>query len=192
MSDEQGTGSAWDVLEGVRLPQGYRVEITAGKIIMTPRTTEASEIILSAAAQAKEQFPGRVLSGVVVDFPSDQHGYAPDLALVAPGARHNARARYEARDVVSVLEVVPRARQDTDFVRKQRYLAECGVPLYVVVDPGEAVCTVHSRPLPGTGYREAERVPFGNDLFLPLGERTLVLETGDFPVEPPTPGAAVG
>lgn len=31
------TESAWDVLAGANFPNGYRVEITDGKIIMTPR-----------------------------------------------------------------------------------------------------------------------------------------------------------
>ncbi|AUY52179.1 Uma2 family endonuclease [Streptomyces sp. CB01881] len=194
MSEEQDAGSAWDALEGVRIPRGYQVEITAGKIIMTPRTAEQPGVVRGAEQQVREQLAGHgtVLSGVVVDFASPQYGYAPDLALVAPGARRNARQRFEARDLEAVLEVVPRSRQDDDFVRKQRYLAASGIPLYVVVDPAAAVCTVHSHPLQGGTYREAERVPFGNDLFLPLPGRTLVLRTDDFPAGPPTPGAGPG
>ncbi|MFD0347033.1 hypothetical protein ACFQ0M_15275 [Kitasatospora aburaviensis] len=58
------------------------------------------------------------------------------------------------------------------------------MPLYVVVDPEEAACTVHSHPEPSGAYREAERVPFGNDVFLPLAERTLVLSTDGFAPDP--------
>ncbi|MGW0120242.1 hypothetical protein [Streptomyces sp. NPDC003327] len=35
--------SAWDVLDGVPLPDGYRVEITNGKIIMTPQGEDRSD-----------------------------------------------------------------------------------------------------------------------------------------------------
>ncbi|MFJ8430007.1 hypothetical protein ACIQ9P_01765 [Kitasatospora sp. NPDC094019] len=118
----------------------------------------------------------------------DGDGPRTRLLVLAPGASSDAAGRYRTADALAVLEVVP----VPDPAGGHRAHADARVPLYVVVDPGEAVCTVHSRPLPGVGYREAERVPFGNDLFLPLGERTLVLETGDFPVEPPTPGAAAG
>ncbi|MGW6556626.1 hypothetical protein [Streptomyces hydrogenans] len=31
------TSSDWDVLEDANLPKGFRVEITDGKIIMTPQ-----------------------------------------------------------------------------------------------------------------------------------------------------------
>lgn len=43
--------SAWGVLEGANLPRGYRVEITDGRILMTPRTVQQSDIVLSVAAQ---------------------------------------------------------------------------------------------------------------------------------------------
>ncbi|MFF1798000.1 Uma2 family endonuclease, partial [Kitasatospora sp. NPDC058263] len=135
---------------------------------------------------------GTVLAQAVVDFPSARYGYAPDVALVAPGARPGTGGRYGWRDLEAVLEAVPRGQQDEDFVRKHRFYAECGIPLYVLVDPAEAVCTVYSAPQPAGTYREAERVPFGNDLFLPLAGRTLVLRTDDFPVESPTPGAEPG
>ncbi|WP_395296587.1 Uma2 family endonuclease [Kitasatospora hibisci] len=186
MSDQQDAGSAWDALADVRLPRGYRVEITAGKITMTPRGEGHWEVALGAATQVERQLAGHgtVLTGEVVDFPSPRYGYAPDLAVIAPGARRGARGRYRSDDLRAVLEVVPRAQQDGDFVRKQRYLAGCGVPLYVVVDPEEAACTVHSHPEPPGAYREAERVPFGNDVFLPLAERTLVLSTDGFAPDP--------
>ncbi|CAN3980144.1 hypothetical protein [Kitasatospora purpeofusca] len=117
-----------------------------------------------------------------------EDGRGTRLLVLAPGASSDAAGRYRSGDALVVLEVAP-VPEPTGGHRAH---ADARVPLYVLVDPGEAVCTVHSRPLPGAGYREAERVPFGNDLFLPLGEGTLVLETGDFPVGPPTPGAAAG
>ncbi len=179
------TDSAWDVLEGCTLPRGHRVEITAGKIIMTPRRQSQWQAVLAAAPQIDDQLAGhgRLLSDVKVDFPSARYGYAPDLAVVAPGAELNGRGRYEWHDLEAVLDVTARPEQDEDFARKLRLYAECGIPLYVVVDPAEALCTVHSGPQRTGSYREAERVPFGNELYLPLPDRTLVIETGGFPAE---------
>ncbi|SDT78242.1 Putative restriction endonuclease [Streptomyces sp. TLI_053] len=188
------TASAWDVLEGVNLPDGYRVEITDGRIIMTPQGENQWEVILSASTQIKKQLSGkgRILSAVMIDFPSTLFGYAPDMAVIAPGAERNSRRRFEWHDVEAVLEVVSPSGETDDYVKKVKAYAECGIPVHVVIDPAEGFSTVYSAPSRTGAYREAERVPFGNDLFLPLGERTLVLETGDFPVEPPTPGAAAG
>ncbi|WP_371482258.1 Uma2 family endonuclease [Kitasatospora sp. NBC_00315] len=191
------TPSAWDVLEGTTLPRGHRVEIAAGRIVMTPRREAGRQAVLAASPQIEAQLAGRgvLVADARIDFPSADHGYAPDLAVLAPGAAPGRRGRYSWRVIEAAFDVVPRPEQDHDYVRKLRFLSECGVPLYVVVDPVEALCTVHSDPQRAGAYREAERVPFGSDLYLPLADRTLVIGTGDFPAEPPraaTPEAGPG
>ncbi|MFF2544244.1 Uma2 family endonuclease [Kitasatospora sp. NPDC058063] len=161
-------------------------------------------VVLGAAGQLGEQPAGhgRVLSGVAVDFPGARGApapdsapapapdpgsgsvpvpepgtvLAPDLAVLARDAVRGGRGRFAAAGVEAVLEV---ARPG--LAEAARAYARSGVPLYVVVDPVAAVCTVHTAPSPEGVYREAERVPFGNDLFLPLGGRTVVLRTDDFP-----------
>ncbi|MFJ2777883.1 Uma2 family endonuclease [Kitasatospora sp. NPDC087315] len=155
---------------------------------------ERQQIVTAARAQIDGQLAGRgaVRQDVVVRAPSGRSGRAAELAVVAPGAEHTAGGGYRAADLEAVLEVTDRSRRAGDPAGRHRFLAECGIPLYVVVDPVAAVCTVHSAPQPGGTYREAERVPFGNDLFLPLAERTLVLRTDDFPVGPATPDAEPG
>ncbi|MFF7988700.1 Uma2 family endonuclease [Kitasatospora xanthocidica] len=157
------------------------------------------EVVLSAAGQLGEQPAGhgRVLSGVAVDFPAEPGGpapgptvptpdltvLAPDLTVLAPAALRGEYGRFGAAAVEAVLEV---ARPG--LAEAGRAYARGGVPLYVVVDPAAAVCTVHTAPAPAAGvYREAERVPFGNDLFLPLGGRTVVLRTDVFPTPIPAP-----
>ncbi|MGW7582245.1 Uma2 family endonuclease [Kitasatospora sp. NPDC054768] len=169
-------------------------------------------VVLGAAGQLGEQPAGhgRVLSGVAVDFPGAPGApapapvpapgsgsapapgsgsvpepgtvLAPDLAVLARDAVRGGRGRFAAAGVEAVLEV---ARPG--LAEAARAYARSGVPLYVVVDPVAAVCTVHTAPSPEGVYREAERVPFGNDLFLPLGGRTVVLRTDDFPTPSATP-----
>ncbi|MFG2842942.1 Uma2 family endonuclease [Kitasatospora sp. NPDC048296] len=147
-------------------------------------------VVFGAAVQFEEQQvgPGRVLSGVVVDFPAASGPIAPDLVVLDPGAGRGARGRYGAADVAAVLEVAHPGRDHA----WARACAQSGVPLYVVVDPAAADCTVHTAPDPGGVYREAERVPFGNDLFLPLGGRTVVLRTDEFPTPGTDPGVGRG
>ncbi|MEV7183603.1 Uma2 family endonuclease [Kitasatospora sp. NPDC093102] len=157
-------------------------------------------VVLGAAGQLGEQPAGhgRVLSGVAIDFPAAPGGpgrdrpdpgaaLAPDLAVLARDAVRGGRGRFGAAGVEAVLEV---ARPG--LAQAARAYARNGVPLYLVVDPAAAVCTVHTAPSPEGVYREAERVPFGNDLFLPLGGRTVVLRTDEFPTPSPTPGADPG
>ncbi|MEV0252906.1 Uma2 family endonuclease [Streptomyces sp. NPDC050732] len=175
--------SAWDVLDGVNLPRGYRVEITEGKIIMTPQGEYQWKVILEAAPQIKEQLAshGDILSDVMIDFPSSQYGYAPDLAIIAPGAERNSRGRFEWHSLEAVLEVVSKSSRDNDFAKKFRLYAECGIPLYVVIDPEAGSCTVHRGPTRTGTYDDATDVPFGQELVLPLTGREITVRTDGFP-----------
>ena len=175
--------SAWDVLDGVNLPRGYRVEITEGKIIMTPQGEYRWNVILKAAPQIEQQLAahGDILSDVMIDFPSSQYGYAPDLAIVAPGAERNSRGRFEWHSLEAVIEVVSRSSRDNDFAKKFHLYAECGIPLYVVIDPEDGVCTVHRGPTRTGSYEDETKVPFGQDLTLPLQGRDITITTDGFP-----------
>ncbi|MFE4973142.1 Uma2 family endonuclease [Kitasatospora sp. NPDC056651] len=155
------------------------------------------EVVRGAAGQLGEQPAGhgRVLSGVAVDFPAASGGptrdgaavFAPDLAVLSREAVRGGRGRFGAAGVEAVLEV---ARPGLEPAA--RAYAHGGVPVYLVVDPAAAVCTVHTAPSPDGVYREAERVPFGNDVFLPLGGRTVVLRTDEFPTPGSDPGVSRG
>ncbi|WP_137989216.1 Uma2 family endonuclease [Streptomyces vilmorinianum] len=175
--------SAWDALDGVNLPGGYRVEITDGKIIMTPRGESQWKVILRAAPQIEQQLAGHgdILSDVMIDFPSSLYGYAPDMAIVAPGSERNVRGRFEWHSLEVVLEVASKSTQDNDFTKKFRMYAECSIPVYVIIDPSDNTCTIHSRPTRTGTYEEQEQIPFGEDLVLPLEGREIVVKTDGFP-----------
>ncbi|MEU7646745.1 Uma2 family endonuclease [Streptomyces huasconensis] len=175
--------SAWDVLDGVTLPRGHRVEIADGKILLAPRDEYQWKVILEAAPQIKQQLAARgdILSDVMIDFPSSQYGYAPDLAVIAPGAERNSRGRFEWHSLEAVLEVVSKSSRDNDFAKKVRLYAECGIPVYVVIDPETGSCTVHRRPTRTGAYEDEAEVPFGADLVLPLAGREITVKTEGFP-----------
>ncbi|WP_329623334.1 Uma2 family endonuclease [Streptomyces sp. NBC_01255] len=175
--------SAWDALDGVPLPRGYRVEITDGKIIMTPQGEQQWRVILRTAPQIEQQLAGHgdILSDVMIDFPSSQFGYAPDLAIIAPGSERNSRGRFEWHSLEAVIEVVSMSTRDNDFDKKLRMYAECAIPLYVIVDPSDNTCTIHSNPTRTGVYVDQEQIAFGEDLLLPLEGRGIVVKTDGFP-----------
>ncbi|MFF9144184.1 Uma2 family endonuclease [Streptomyces sp. NPDC014861] len=175
--------SAWDALEDAKLPSGYHVEITDGKIIMTPQGRDQWKVILKAAPQIEQQLAGHgeILSDVMIDFPSSLYGYAPDLAVVAPGSELNSRGRYEWHDLEAVLEVVSASTRDNDFEKKFRMYARSTIPLYVIIDPSDRTCTMHRDPTAAGTYAQEEKIPFGEDLVLPLEGREIVVKTDGFP-----------
>ncbi|GAA1083712.1 hypothetical protein GCM10009663_28980 [Kitasatospora arboriphila] len=153
---------------------------------MSPRGAARRAIVLDAARQVEDQLAGRgrAVPDAALDLPAARPGRAPDLVVVADGARPDNRGHWAWPDLEAVLEVVPAAGPHGGLVERLRRYAGHGVPLYVVVDPAEGVCTVHSDPQPAGAYHLAERVPFGEDLPVQLPGRTLVVATGGFPREP--------
>nr|WP_095876863.1 Uma2 family endonuclease [Streptomyces sp. TLI_235] len=160
-----------------------------GGAVVSPRGAARWAIVHDTVRQVEDQLAGR--GGAVRDAPLDlpagaaeATGGAPDLVVVAAGARPDDRGRWAWPDLEAVLEVVPAAGPGGWAVERLRRYAERGVPVYVVVDPAEGVSTVHTDPHPAGVYHLAERVPFGEDLNLGLTGRTLVVATGAFPRDP--------
>lgn len=59
--------------------------------------------------------------------------------------------------------------------------AECAIPVYVIIDPSDGTCTIHSRPTRRGTYDEQEQITFGEDLILALEGREIVVKTDGFP-----------
>ncbi|MFI8366005.1 Uma2 family endonuclease [Streptomyces sp. NPDC085466] len=107
----------------------------------------------------------------MIDFPSSLWGYAPDLAIIAPGSERNKRGRFEWHSLEAVLEIISLSTRDNDFEKKLRMYAECAIPLYVIIDPSDNSCVLHSKPTRTGVYPAQEKIPFGEDLMLPLEGR---------------------
>jgi hypothetical protein len=134
-------------------------------------TTDPHAIVRAAAGQIGAQLGGR--GEIRTALPVS--GVTADLAVLAPGP---------PRVVEAVLDVAPGSPADDRVAARLRAHAASGVPVYVVVDPAAALCTVHTDPEPSGLYRTAEQLPFGADLFVQLPGRTLVIGTDAFPGDP--------
>ncbi|MEU6763463.1 hypothetical protein ABZ916_13165 [Streptomyces sp. NPDC046853] len=51
----------------------------------------------------------------------------------------------------------------------------------MVIDPEDGVCTVHRGPNRTGSYEDATKIPFGQDLILPLHGRDITITTDGFP-----------
>ncbi len=171
-----------DLLERGAVPEGYKVEIFDGEVLMTPRSPEqfwtVSEV--QAAARAVGISRERVLGDVLVRFPGENDA-APDLAIVADAAGRHKNS-YDCIDVLLVVEVVSRADDDKDYVRNVAKYGRFGIECYVIADPFKRTCTVMSESH-ATGYSKVREVAYGETVTLSLttGERVIV-DTSEFPV----------
>lgn len=161
-------------------PEGYRTEVVEGAVFMSPQRDTSWEITLDIVEQLRAKYPRRcVKSAVRVDYPGHHNGFASDVTLVAEGAGRSPRGLWSCEDVEFVAEVISEGTAHHDYGPKRTAYATAGVAAFLIADPHQGKCRLHSEPVDGEYLRELT-VAFGMDIDLttPLG---LVLRTGDFP-----------
>ncbi|MER5888485.1 Uma2 family endonuclease [Streptomyces sp. NPDC001941] len=185
MADANETGRTLDEmfegLEGGAVPPGYKVEIVEGAIYMSPQRDTHWEITAHLYEQLRTRYPlKRLKSDVRIDYPGGLNGFATDLTLLAEDAAKDARGRWRAEDVLLAAEVVSRSTAANDYGPKLRAYAAAEVPVYLVVDPYQGRCHVHTQPKDGE-YLSELTVAFGADVDLTGTPVGLTLATGEFP-----------
>ncbi|MEE1941592.1 Uma2 family endonuclease [Streptomyces sp. TRM 70361] len=182
-SSEPSLDELFELLERMPVPEGYKAEIVEGTVHMTPQRDTHWEIIAALYDHLRSRHPrNRLKSDVRIDFPGPSNGFAPDMVLLAEGARQTGRGRWRYQDIQFVAEVISEATRHNDYGKKCEAYAAAGVPSYLIVDPYTARCHLFTHPKDGE-YRSHLAVGFGEVLDLgdtPVG---LVLPTDEFPRE---------
>lgn len=173
---------AWfERLERMPVPEGFRVEIVGGSVFMTPQRDTHWNIILRIATVVAAKFgTERVFSDVRIDFPGYQNGLCPDIALVKDATKKDDTGHWRHQDVEFVAEVISEGTAQNDYGPKKTAYAEAGVPLYLIADPYQGRCFVHTEPKDGD-YGDRTVVNFGDDIDLTGTVVDLVLKTDAFP-----------
>ncbi len=169
-------------LERMPVPEGYRVEIVGGNVFMTPQR-DTHRLVIREVLWALEDRFGRkvkVFSDVRIDFPGHENGFCPDVALLKDSAKKDDEGHWRYEDVVFVAEVVSQGTAQNDYGPKKTAYAVAGVPLYLVADPYQGRCFVHTDPKDGD-YETRTAVDFGTDIDLTGTVIDLVLKTDEFP-----------
>ncbi|WP_369207012.1 Uma2 family endonuclease [Streptomyces sp. PU-14G] len=173
-----------DLLARGAVPEGYKVEIFDGEVIMTPQSPEQDWTLdeVRAAVRAAGIPRERVFGDVLVRFPGENDA-APDLAIVSDGATRHGNS-YDCIDVLAVVEVTSRPDDDKDYVRNVRKYGRFGIDCYLIADPFRQVCTLMTESH-ATGYSTVREIAYGEPVTLRLitGER-VEISTSDFPVRP--------
>ncbi|MGV9901097.1 Uma2 family endonuclease [Streptomyces sp. NPDC003388] len=169
-------------LERMPVPEGFRVEIVGGNVFMTPQRNTHWQIIRRVLRALEQRFGEdvMVLSDVRIDFPGHENGFCPDIAMLKESAEPDAGGRWRHEDVQFVAEVVSRGTAANDYGPKRIAYADAEVPVYVIADPYQGRCHVHTDPKEGD-YARVTRVDFGTDVDLTGTVADLVLKTDAFP-----------
>lgn len=150
----------------LEVPEGYRVQVIDGRIIVTPppdgRHALAVEALADALRAAGARRKGaRVLQGVGLYLRPGKKGFViPDLAVLDEDfVDHPLPYNCYPATVFRLVAEVTSSNWRDDTESKAEAYARVGVPVYVVADREHGTVRVLSRPLQGRYQNEAEYLP---------------------------------
>lgn len=164
------TTSLREVAHGLPVPEGYRVEIIGGVIVVTPAPAGKHGRIIRQLGRSLEPYlpdgyDFEVHLGVDKASGSDDYSI-PDMFVAPVETLDTWESNVPPMDVIFVSEVVSQSSQTIDRVGKRKQYAEAGIPLYLLIDPFAEEITLYSDPS-HSGYRAQHTVPWGDKLQLP-------------------------
>jgi Uma2 family endonuclease len=181
--DEITLDELFERIEKMPAPEGYKVEIVEGTVVMAPQRDTRWEIIADIVEQLRTKYPRkRVKSDVRVDYPGHLNGFASDVTVVAEEAARNAKGLWRHEDVEFVVEVISRGTAANDYGLKKAAYAQAEVPVYLIADPYQRRCHVYTNPK-GDDYATETKVGFGDEVDLTATAVGLTLTTDEFPVD---------
>ncbi|WP_330457787.1 Uma2 family endonuclease [Streptomyces sp. NBC_00820] len=166
--DERGVA---EFFEGFEPPDGLRMELLRGEIVMMASPDLVHNLIVS---DVQDQIPRGHwvrLQTQDVDIVDEASEPVPDLVVVAPEVLPASGRLLPASLITMVVEVVSKTSVERDYSVKRSIYAAAGVPVYLVVDPIMAQCVLLTRP-----EGEGERADYMGQTKRKFGE-TLSLET---------------
>ena len=162
-------------------PQGYRVEIIEGAIIVSPTPTGKHASIIR-----------RIRMAIEPTLPSEEYGfyenltceepeidrYVPDLGVwPVEYIDSDEDWVFSGEMCVFAAEVTSPNQAKRDYAKAAGY-ARSGVPVYLIVDRARRSCVVLTEP-EGGAYKNRHEEPFGKPVTLPL-DPPVTIDTSKF------------
>jgi Uma2 family endonuclease len=162
--------SVREVADSLEVPEGWRVEIIGGAIVVSPTPTGKHGRIVRALDKA---LTPRMPEGHDLETnlgvnkaPDSEDYYIPDLFVAPEDVLDTWDSEVPPTELLLAAEVVSPSNADVDRVLKLKQYAQAGIPLYLLVDPLRAEITLYSDPVKGE-YRARHRVEWGEKIALP-------------------------
>ncbi|WP_017557183.1 Uma2 family endonuclease [Nocardiopsis baichengensis] len=148
-------------------PEGFRVEIIEGKLVVSP-TPLGPHLKITSFLQAK-------LTGLAPGYLPVQHAtvtigptgerYIPDLVLLPEPMLDEKRWKFPSYEPALTVEVTSPSNADTDRVKKVRGYALGEAPAYLLIDTDDDRWTLFEQPQAGVYRKQTRPTPEG---ILPL------------------------
>lgn len=165
------------------LPDDVHAEVIEGEVIVSAATPAGRHAkIIRAVRQAFARHGiDNLFENTTLLVEYDEAEYVPDLAQWPEHLIDGDTWEFPAAECTFALEVVSGDRQGKRLRDYQKALgyARGRVPVLLVIDPHESTCTLFTEPKSGE-YSVRQIVKFGEPLFIPAGDSTVELATGNF------------
>ncbi|MDT0320913.1 Uma2 family endonuclease [Streptomyces millisiae] len=155
-----------EVAANLDVPEGYRVQVIDGRIIVTPPADGDHAVALTALmaallAAGAEEKGLHVVQGLGIYLRPGKKGFAiPDLALVDEDFReHQLPYNCYAPSVFRLVAEVTSSNWRDDTDSKVTAYATVGVPVYLIADREHGKVLVLTRPHEGAYQSTAEYLP---------------------------------
>jgi Uma2 family endonuclease len=159
-----------DLLDELRVPDGYKAEIIRGSIVVSPWSKGYYlDVMESVCDQLREYLPEghRISYGpFLYVFPGCERAYGPDIHAAHRSVRRTTSNRLDGEALSFVAELTSTSTRDEDLTDKVETYGRAGVPLYLVLDMQEERAIVFGSPS-AKGYEVRFTKPFGEKLYIP-------------------------
>lgn len=163
-----------EVAEHLEVPHGYRVEVVAGTIVVTPPAdVRHAKVALRLRYLLNALLPAKfvVVENVAIGSSKSAPWWIPDLLVMSDdvfdGTGWDGPGWMRpAAQVTLAVEITSPGNLKSDRTNKPREYAQSNVPLYLLVDTSARTVTLYREPQ-GATYRVQTPVAFGANLALP-------------------------
>lgn len=171
---------AHQILDSIEVPEGYRMELLNGEIILSPSGKPLRwEIQVELIMQVRAHGGWRAGAEQTIRHPEYSDEPQPDFFALSTDVPVDLEDTYPADRIALVAEVLSKSTQATDLMTKVEIYAKFGIPLYLIVDPFKRECTLHCFVEHGA-YQDAVTFEFGRKIPLPEPFR-FSIDTSAFP-----------
>ncbi|MEU6354420.1 Uma2 family endonuclease [Streptomyces sp. NPDC047072] len=159
-----------DVLEELRVPDGYKAEIIRGNIVVSPWSKGYyNRVMRLVCKQLEAHLPERYeidRAPTLFVFPGDECAYGPDIHAVHEQALETESNHLDGESLCFVAELTSRSTRNDDLTDKVGVYAKAGIPVYLLLDMQEERAIVYGSPS-AKGYEVRYTKPFGEKIHIP-------------------------
>ncbi|MEV4868468.1 Uma2 family endonuclease [Streptomyces syringium] len=158
-------------LVSAAMPDGYRVEIVGGSIVMSPWSKgQYNDILDSLLDQLSPHVPpghrARTTPNLYT-FPQFDDAFGPDLHVSDKAATRVDSIFLPGSALSLVAEQTSTSTRHRDLGEKADVYGKAEVPVYVLIDMLQGTVTVFDDPTPDLGYRRHAQIKFGETVRIP-------------------------